>query len=86
MLTFLIVCDGGQTVLMSQFFAPTSLAITFETEGQGSFTSDELEQVAIRNEIGEVIGLRLPTKSVIVANHQVCVCAQGIGILRLIWV
>jgi hypothetical protein len=56
---------------MSQLFAPSKLVITFETEGQGKFSSLEIENIAVRNANGEVIGLHLPNKSVIIANHQV---------------
>lgn len=56
---------------MCQFFAPTTLKITFETEGTGAFTEDEAEQLVRRNVSGEVVELVLPKKMVIIANHQV---------------
>ena len=57
---------------MSQCFAPTKIVITFETEGQGKFTPEEITQIAVCDPAsGEVVQLRLPTKSVIIANHQV---------------
>lgn len=56
---------------MCQFFAPTTLKITFETEGIGAFTEKEAEQLVRRNVSGEVVELVLPKKMVIIANHQV---------------
>lgn len=56
---------------MSQLFAPTTLRITFETEGLGKFASEEIEEVAVRDASGTVVELRLPKKMVIIANHQV---------------
>lgn len=64
-LTFLSI------VLMCQWFAPTHLVITFETEGLGKFTPEEIEQYIVRNERGEAVSLDLPTKFVLIANHQV---------------
>ncbi|KAH7924889.1 hypothetical protein BV22DRAFT_1034681 [Leucogyrophana mollusca] len=57
--------------LMNQLFAPTRLSITFETEGQGKFTEEEIQRIVERDASGKVTALRLPTKSVIIANHQV---------------
>lgn len=56
---------------MSQLFAPTSLRVTFETEGLGKFTAEEIEDIAVYDSSGIVIELCLPKKMVIVANHQV---------------
>lgn len=47
--------------------------ITFETEGKGAFTQDEIDRVAVRDSSGNVVSLDLPTKFVMIANHQVCV-------------
>ncbi|KAF8140072.1 acyltransferase-domain-containing protein [Boletus edulis] len=57
--------------LMNQWFAPTKLSITFETEGQGKFTEEEIQNVVERDGSGKVIALHLPSKSVIISNHQV---------------
>ncbi|EJF66552.1 hypothetical protein DICSQDRAFT_142143 [Dichomitus squalens LYAD-421 SS1] len=62
---------GALLVLMSQWFAPTILVLSFETEGQGKFTPEEIEGLVERNSDGRVIALNLPKKSVLIANHQV---------------
>lgn len=59
-------------VLMCQWFAPTTLVISFETEGPGRFTEDEIDHIIERDEKGRVVALQLPQKMVLVANHQVC--------------
>ncbi|EGO00364.1 hypothetical protein SERLA73DRAFT_180941 [Serpula lacrymans var. lacrymans S7.3] len=58
-------------ILMNQWFAPTRLSVTFETQGQGRFTEEEVERIVKRDAAGKVVSLRLPAKSVIIANHQV---------------
>jgi hypothetical protein len=58
-------------VLMTQWFAPTRLSITFEREGQGCFSEEQIEQIIVRNTEGKVTALKLPTKSILIANHQV---------------
>ncbi|KII93343.1 hypothetical protein PLICRDRAFT_171111 [Plicaturopsis crispa FD-325 SS-3] len=62
---------GTLLVLISQWFAPTRLVVTFETEGQGRLTEEEIRGIVERNPAGEVTALRLPTKSILIANHQV---------------
>ena len=57
---------------MCQVFAPTKLRITFETEGIGAFTAEQIEEIVVRDQSGKVSELRLPPKMVIIANHQVC--------------
>ncbi|KAI6045007.1 acyltransferase-domain-containing protein [Pisolithus marmoratus] len=57
--------------LMNQWFAPTSLSITFETQGQGTFTLEDIQQIIRRDASGKVVALNLPPKLVIVSNHQV---------------
>ena len=57
--------------LMNQWFAPTKLSITFETEGQGRFTEKEILSMVERDASGKVIALHLPSKCVIISNHQV---------------
>lgn len=61
---------------MCQWFAPTTLQITFEREGLGKFADDEIEQIAVKDDHGNIISLNLPTKFVLIANHQVCVVGQ----------
>lgn len=56
---------------MCQWFAPTKLSITFETEGKGRFSPKEIENAVIRGPRGEFVSLNLPTKFVLIANHQV---------------
>lgn len=56
---------------MCQWFAPTKLNITFETEGKGRFSPKEIENAVIRGPMGEFISLNLPTRFVLIANHQV---------------
>ena len=58
-------------VLMSQWFAPSRLIITFERDGPGAVSTDEIRDIAIRGGDGLVLGLNLPKKSVLIANHQV---------------
>ncbi|KAG6900157.1 hypothetical protein C0993_002086 [Termitomyces sp. T159_Od127] len=53
------------------WFAPTSLRISFETEGKGSFSAEDIEKLVVRNEAGDVISLNLPTKFVLISNHQI---------------
>lgn len=57
--------------LMNQWFAPTRLSITFETDGDGKFTEEEIQSVVERGASGKVVALRLPSKCVVVSNHQV---------------
>ena len=63
-------CDIMGVVTMCSWFAPTNLVITFETKGQGKFTEEELEKLVEKDSEGNV-RLNLPTKSVLIANHQV---------------
>jgi len=57
--------------LMNQWFAPTKLSITFETEGQGKLTEEEIRYLVERDASGKVTALHLSPKSVIISNHQV---------------
>ena len=61
-------------VLASQWFAPTNLVLSFETEGQGKFTPEEIDGLVERDRNGRVVSLNLPQKSVLIANHQVHEC------------
>lgn len=63
--------DRRVTVLMSQWFAPTKLVVSFEQEGQGRFTEEQIAQVVERDAKGRVVGLHLPQRAVLIANHQV---------------
>ncbi|KAL6304272.1 acyltransferase-domain-containing protein [Sparassis latifolia] len=62
---------GTLLVLMSQWFAPTKLVISFETEGLGKFAYEELQEMVVRDNGGRVVGLNLPQKAVLIANHQI---------------
>jgi hypothetical protein len=55
---------------MSQWFAPTKIVLTFEMEGKGRFSEDDIEKLVVRNEAGH-ISLRLPNKYILISNHQV---------------
>ena len=57
---------------MCQWFAPTSIRLTFETEGKGKLSQEMIEQVAERDESGNVVSLKLPNRFILTANHQVC--------------
>jgi len=57
---------------MSQWFAPTKLVVTFETQGMGRFSPEEIDLFLIKDTGGKPIALNLPTKFVLTANHQVC--------------
>jgi hypothetical protein len=61
---------------MCQWFAPSRLVITFEHDGPGSFTNEEIRDIAKRGGDGRVLGLNLPKKSVLIANHQVGSCSK----------
>lgn len=62
---------GTLLILMCQWFAHSRLVITLERDGPGAFSMDEIREIAIRGRDGRVSGLKLPTKSVLIANHQV---------------
>lgn len=62
------------SVLMCQWFAPTKLVVTFETQGMGRFTPEEIDLYLIKDNDGNPVALNLPTKFVLIANHQVCAC------------
>src|ERR1700761_8849151 len=55
---------------MCQWFAPTKLVISFETEGKGRFTTEQIEKIVVKDENGKVVSLDLPTKFILIANHQ----------------
>ncbi|KAI0702491.1 acyltransferase-domain-containing protein [Cytidiella melzeri] len=64
---------GTLLILVCQLFAPTSLHVTFQQDGPGSFTQQEIDEVAERDASGRVVSLHLPEKTVLIANHQVYV-------------
>jgi hypothetical protein len=64
---------------MCQWFAPTTLKITFEREGKGRVTEEEAEKLVIRNKKGQVERLNLPTKFVLISNHQVSVVFHSLS-------
>ncbi|KAJ7786033.1 acyltransferase-domain-containing protein [Mycena metata] len=61
---------GCLLILMCQWFAPTKLVLSFERQGRGSFTAEQIEKIVVKNENGEVVSLDLPTKFILIANHQ----------------
>jgi hypothetical protein len=56
---------------MCQWFSPTKLTMTFETEGKGKIAEEVLESIVVRNSAGEVEYLDLPTRFLLISNHQV---------------
>ncbi|KAE9410871.1 hypothetical protein BT96DRAFT_846615 [Gymnopus androsaceus JB14] len=62
---------GCLLILMCQWFSPTSLKITFESEGKGAVSQDVVESVVMRDKEGKVVSLNLPPKFVFIGNHQV---------------
>ena len=56
---------------MCQWFAQTQLVVTFEREGVGKFSDEDIENYTIRDDKGRITGLDFPTKFVLIANHQV---------------
>jgi len=68
-------------VLMCQWFAPSRLVITIERDGPGAFSTEEIREIVIRGRDGRVLGLKLPIKSVLIANHQVSTCPSN----SLLW-
>ena len=45
--------------------------ITFEREGPGAFTDEELDTMLTRDARGKISGLNLPKRAVLISNHQV---------------
>ncbi|TFK76908.1 hypothetical protein BDN72DRAFT_830079 [Pluteus cervinus] len=62
---------GCLLILMCQWFAPTRIHITFEKEGLGKFTEEEIEQIIVKDKSGNFKSLNLPRKFVLIANHQI---------------
>ncbi|KAK2461763.1 hypothetical protein APHAL10511_006226 [Amanita phalloides] len=62
---------GCLLILMCQCFAPTSIRVTFETQGKGKFSQEMINQVVDKDESGNVVSLNLPDKFVLTANHQI---------------
>lgn len=75
-------------MLVSQWFAPTTLVISFEKRGLGRFTDEEVKNIVERDSKGRVVNLHLPQKAVLIANHQVgmllggCCGEQALTVLR----
>ena len=44
--------------------------ITFEREGPGAFTDEELDSMLNRDARGKISGLNLPKRAVLISNHQ----------------
>lgn len=61
---------GCLLILMCQWFAPTKLIVSFETTGKGCFTLEDIGRIVVKDKRGDV-SLNLPTKFVMVANHQI---------------
>jgi hypothetical protein len=80
-----LAADHAPLVLMSQWFAPTKIVLTFETVGKGRISESELEKIVVRDPDGSVVSLRLPNKSVFISNHQVRTlpCTHIVAILRV---
>ncbi|KAF8313848.1 acyltransferase-domain-containing protein, partial [Clavulina sp. PMI_390] len=57
-------CFGTLLILVTQWFAPTKFTITYEG-------TDNPGEVFELDEAGNVVGLKLPEKTVIMSNHQV---------------
>ena len=74
----LISNPAQSLVLMCQWFAPSRLVITFEHDGPGAFSIDEIRDMTTRDGDGRVLSLHLPEKSVLIANHQVRTCLNQI--------
>ncbi|KAF7319976.1 Lysocardiolipin acyltransferase [Mycena kentingensis (nom. inval.)] len=64
-------CFGALLILMCQWFAPTKITFSFERDGKGKFTAKEIEEIVVKGHDGQVVALNLPTKFVLIANHQV---------------
>ncbi|KAK0456264.1 acyltransferase-domain-containing protein [Armillaria borealis] len=62
---------GCLLILICQWFAPTKLIVSFETTGQGSFTPEDIDRIIVKDKKGDVVSLNLPTKFVMIANHQI---------------
>lgn len=70
-ITFLSLNDYIPVVLACQYFAPTTLMVTFERENSGRFTDEEINTLIVKDAHGDIRGLLLSEKSVLIANHQV---------------
>jgi Acyltransferase len=77
-MTSTVNARDNTSVLMSQWFAPTRLIVTFEKSGQGRFSQEDIERIVVRDKTGSVVGLDLPEKSVLIANHQVRVLLSNL--------
>jgi hypothetical protein len=63
----------AHAVLMCQWFAPTELVITFEREGTGRISEEQINKIIVRDAgpDSDVVALNLPLRTVLIANHQV---------------
>ena len=59
------------------------MVISFEKEGLGSFTQEELDQIVVRDDSGRVVQLKLPQKAVLIANHQVLRTSRRSGVVEI---
>ncbi|KAK0208550.1 acyltransferase-domain-containing protein [Desarmillaria ectypa] len=62
---------GCLLILTCQWFAPTKLIVSFETKGKGCFTPEDIDRIVVKDKKGDVVSLNLPTKFVMIANHQI---------------
>lgn len=48
---------------MCQLFGPTTLRVTFETEGLGAFRPEDLQELVVCDALGKIVELRLPQEN-----------------------
>jgi len=58
-------------ILMCQCFSPTKIRVTLETTGMGAFSAEEIERMVVRDQSNGVAFLNIPTKFVLISNHQI---------------
>jgi hypothetical protein len=56
---------------MSQWCGPSKLVLTFEDEGAGKFSQEEIDDMTVKDKKGNILYLNLPQRAVVIANHQV---------------
>ena len=59
---------------MCQWFGPSTMKITFERDGPGAFTEEMIQNIIVKDESAEIVGLNVPKNLVRTANHQVRRC------------
>ncbi|KAI0932394.1 hypothetical protein AcW1_000467 [Taiwanofungus camphoratus] len=48
-----------------------TLLVSFEREGSGRFTDEEVDELVEQDKTGRVVALHLPQRAVVIANHQI---------------